>query len=99
MFLGINVEVANWNAENSAFNLVIPSDNPFSDFVEIPPNYNGIHYCNILCGIIKGALEMVQLQVECKFVKDALLGDDVNELRVELKGVMSNVMSDEYKEY
>lgn len=41
---------------------------------------------------------MVQLQVECKFVKDSLKGDDATELRVELKGTVRNVMADEYKE-
>ncbi len=45
-----------------------------------------------------GALEMVQLQVDCKFVKDVLRGDDSTELRVEFKGLVKNVMSDEYRE-
>lgn len=35
---------------------------------------------------------MVQLQVECKFVRDMLRGDDVTELRVELKGVIGHEM-------
>lgn len=41
---------------------------------------------------------MVQLQVDCRFVKDILKGDDTTELRVEFKGMVKNVMSDEYKE-
>ena len=41
---------------------------------------------------------MVQLQVDCRFVKDVLRGDDVSELRVEFKGLVKNVMSDEFKE-
>jgi trafficking protein particle complex subunit 3 len=45
-----------------------------------------------------GALEMVQMSVECRFVRDVLKGDDTNELRVELKGMVKNVMCDEYKE-
>lgn len=49
-------------------------------------------------GVICGALEMVQLEVACSYVKDVLKGDDTTEIRVELKGMMKNVMSDEYKE-
>jgi hypothetical protein len=97
MFLGITPEVVNWNKENTAFSLVFV-DNPLVDFVELPPQYMELSYCNLLCGIIVGALEMVQLQVGCTFVKDVLRGDDGTELRVELKGLMRNVMSDEYKE-
>ena len=30
-----------------------------TDFVELPEAYSGLIYCNVLCGIIRGALEMV----------------------------------------
>ena len=30
-------------------------------------------YSNVLCGVIRGALEMVQLQVEPQFVSDVLV--------------------------
>jgi trafficking protein particle complex subunit 3 len=39
MFLGINAEVAGWNAENTVFSLIF-FDNPFVDFVELPPQYS-----------------------------------------------------------
>lgn len=97
MFLGISPEVTNWNKENSAFSLLLV-DNPFIDFVELPPDYQELSYCGMLCGIIRGALEMVQLQVDCKIIRDILKGDEVTELRVELKGMMKNTMADEYKE-
>lgn len=97
MFLGITTEVSNWNAESSAFSLIF-FENALIDFVELPPQYSELHYSNVLVGVLKGALEMLQLEVEVKFVKDMLKGDDSNELRVELKSVLSNVMSDAYKE-
>ena len=62
MFLGITVEVANWNADYTAFSLLLP-DNPLVEFVEVPTKYEDLQYCNVLCGVIMGALEMVQLNV------------------------------------
>ena len=32
-----------------------------ADFVELPMEYKDLKYSNILCGVISGALEMVQL--------------------------------------
>jgi trafficking protein particle complex subunit 3 len=97
MFIGVTAEVTNWNPEGNACSLIL-QDNPFTDFVELPPQYAELQYCNILCGIIKGALEMVQMQVECRFVRDLLRGDECTELRVEFKGLIGHEMSDEYKE-
>ena len=57
-----------------------------------------LQYSSLLCGVIVGALEMVQMSVDCRFIKDVLKGDDTNEMRVELKGLVKNVMCDEYKE-
>lgn len=96
-------------------------ENPLAEFVELPPQYQGLNYSNLLCGVIRGALEMVRAacccllggwwwcvwfgvvclvseschdepptepyatqikyRVECRFVKDTLKGDDVNEIR------------------
>ena len=97
MFLGIAPEVTSWNKEGTACSLIF-HDNPLTDFVELPPQYKSLYYSNILCGVIKGALEMVQLQVHCKYVKDQLQGDDVTEMRVELKGLVQMTMSEEYRE-
>ncbi len=40
-----------------------------------------LHFANILCGVIRGALEMIHMRVECKFVSDMLVGDAVNAIR------------------
>ncbi|GAB9471057.1 Trafficking protein particle complex subunit 3 [Globisporangium polare] len=98
MFLGVNAEVAHWNAESNACSLLI-YENPLTEFVELPPSaYGVLWYSNVLCGVLRGALEMVQMRVEARFVKDVLQGDEVSEIRLELKGMIEEAMGDEYKE-
>ena len=54
----------------------------YLEFVELPPSaYGELWYSNILCGVLRGALEMVQMRVEARFLKDVLQGDDVIEIR------------------
>jgi hypothetical protein len=37
------------------------ADNPLADFVELPEEYKGeLRYSGLLCGVIRGALEMVR---------------------------------------
>jgi hypothetical protein len=80
MFLGVTVEVAAFNAEGTAFSLLL-YDNPLVEFVELPAKFSDLIYCNILCGVIKGALECVLLHVDVRIVRDVLKGEDVTELR------------------
>ncbi|KAF7459013.1 BET3 vesicular transport protein [Cryptosporidium felis] len=85
MFLGITAETKDWNHEETSCILVF-SDNPLADFVELPPCYSSsLSYSNIVCGVIRGALEQLQMQVVCYFVKDVLKGDNTNEIYLELK--------------
>ena len=104
MFLGMTCEVANFSPDGRAFSLFI-YENPLAIFVELPsPGEDGgadlskIKYSNIYCGVIRGALEQVNLKVECQFLRDVLRGDDANEIRVELKEVLVDGAGDDYKE-
>ncbi|CAL5219638.1 g1513 [Coccomyxa viridis] len=90
MFLNTTAAVTNWSADGTECSLIL-EDNPLTDFVELPDAYNGLIYCNVLCGIIRGALEMVNINASCNFVKDVLRGDDVSEMRLKLLSQKSEV--------
>ena len=81
------------------FSLIL-DQNPLVDFVELPENHPNLLYSNIICGVVRGALEMVtsyricrmiiistsqvQLDVEVFFVQDTLKGNDTTEIRIKL---------------
>ena len=56
---------------------------------------NELWYSNVLTGIIKGALEMINLKVQTYFVRDILRGDSEIEIRVELLEVMNDKYEDD----
>lgn len=62
-------------------------ENPLADFVELPDDgqaQDQLWFSNILCGVLRGALEMVQVQVEAHFVSDVLRGNETTEMRITL---------------
>lgn len=62
------------------------------------PDWSQMKYSNVYCGVIRGALEQVSMRVDCDFVKDILRGDEVNEIRVELKEIITDGAGDDYKD-
>ena len=76
--------------------LLILRDNPLSDFVVLPPQYqNSLWYSNLLCGVIRGSLDMINMKVQCFFVKDILNGDAQTEIRLEIKEVVPDKYTDD----
>ncbi|ODV79735.1 TRAPP I complex [Suhomyces tanzawaensis NRRL Y-17324] len=89
VFLNIQPAVENWSSDGRSCSIVLPEPNPLNEFVEIPPTKD-LWYCQILCGILRGALQMIQLDVDVNFVKDTLKGDDKTEIRLKLNKILKD---------
>ncbi|KAL6553424.1 hypothetical protein OROGR_007266 [Orobanche gracilis] len=83
MFLGVTASVTNCDPEGTTCSLIL-EDIPLVDFVELPDTCQGLHYCNILSGVVRGALEMVSMKTGVTWLRDMRRGDDVFELQVKL---------------
>lgn len=61
IFMNITPVVTGWSQDGKAFSLVF-DENPLADFVELPDDgraQDELWYSNILCGVLRGTLEMV----------------------------------------
>ncbi|XP_075056744.1 trafficking protein particle complex subunit 3-like protein isoform X1 [Mixophyes fleayi] len=82
MYLGITPSTIGGNAGGNEFSLILDK-NPLSEFVEeLPTGRSSLNYCNLLSGVIRGALEMIHLPADVTFVQDRLKGDDVTEIGI-----------------
>jgi trafficking protein particle complex subunit 3 len=62
IFLNITPTIVNWTSDSKQFSLLF-DENPLADFVELPDDgraQDELWFSNILCGILRGALEMVR---------------------------------------
>jgi hypothetical protein len=94
MFLGVQPTVAKWNATFDEFSLII-DPNPLTEFVELPDDgsLDNLCYSQVICGAIRGALEMVQLRVECTLKSDQIKGDNTpTEIVVKFKEVIQDAV-------
>ncbi|KAL9863381.1 trafficking protein particle complex subunit 3-like protein isoform 1-T1 [Geothlypis trichas] len=61
MYLGVTPSVSCNSVTGNEFSLILDK-NPLVDFVEeLPAERASLCYCNLLCGVIRGALEMVHV--------------------------------------
>ncbi|XP_053149230.1 trafficking protein particle complex subunit 3-like protein isoform X2 [Hemicordylus capensis] len=82
MYLGVTPSVTCNSAMGNEFSLIL-GKNPLADFVEeLPAGRSSLCYCSLLCGAIRGALEMIHLAAEVTFIQDTLKGDDVTEIGI-----------------
>jgi trafficking protein particle complex subunit 3 len=74
MFLNVVPDVSNWNSTGTEFSLIL-QENPMLEFVELPQDLilNGLKYSQVIAGIIRGALEMLHMQVDCEIAQCPLL--------------------------
>lgn len=98
MFLGISPNVMDWNEDNTEFSLQI-DENPLIEFLELPENLRKTNLLcsSLLCGVIRGALEMVHILVETRCIKCVLKGDNTTMLRVKLVKFIRDRPSDTYR--
>lgn len=95
IFLNIQPIVENWSNDGKSCSLIIPEPNPLTEFVELPITADSkiakeLWYSQILCGVLRGALQMVQLDCDVSFVKDVLRGDDRTEIRLKLNRILKD---------
>jgi hypothetical protein len=92
IFLNITPTVTNWSSDAKQFSLIL-DENPLAEFVELPNDETAtkeLWYSNILIGVLKGALEMTQLEIDAFFVSDVLRGDDRTEIKVKLVKILKD---------
>lgn len=61
VFMNVTPVVSGWSQDGKSFGLVF-EENPLADFVELPDDGRAqeeLWYSNVLCGVVRGALEMV----------------------------------------
>ena len=81
MYLSVNANIGSWSPAGDEFSITM-DQNPLAEFVELPDNYTSLKYSNLLAGAIRGACEMVQVEVLVWFIADHLKGDNSTEIRV-----------------
>lgn len=84
IFLNITPTVTNWTADNKSFSLLF-DENPLADFVELPDDgraQDELWFSNILCGVLRGALEMVA-SLDCLFVMSPTSNSEQVQMSIE----------------
>jgi hypothetical protein len=101
MLLGCVADVTHWNDQGTECSLMLKnSNNPLLEFVEIPETLlsQGLLYNNLICGIIRGSLQQIQLSVVCEIINSNnnisnLQGEE--EIRIKLKQILTEQYNDE----
>lgn len=80
MYMNTSVSVEKWSEDGREFSLII-DENPFTEFLSLPEKLvkENLLYCNLFCGIIRGALEVLHMNVEVFLVHR---NDPQTEIRV-----------------
>ncbi len=92
MFLNVTPTVTNWSLNGDECSFVF-DENPLIANVELPESAvkGGLQYNSVYAGLIRGALEMIHVLVECKIVNCPLLRPgDKTEVRIKFIKVLED---------
>lgn len=96
MFFGIEAKL---NMKNNQEFTILFNENPLAENVVVPDKYKGLAYSNLICGIIKGALDAVNMRVKVYFIRDCIgnvnqVGEPNFEIKVELEELIKRKLKD-----
>lgn len=71
MYMNTSVSVDKWSEDGKEFSLII-EENPFTEFLTLPEKLinENLLYCNMFCGIIRGALEVLHMHVDVSLISN-----------------------------
>jgi trafficking protein particle complex subunit 3 len=105
MFLGLATETK--ATSDTAYSISF-AENPLAIFVELPSDLGGgnsssdgkpqLEYSQLLAGMVRGMLEMLQYDVSSRIVQSVLAGGETNEIAVELKQILQEGAGEDYQE-
>lgn len=84
MFLNLGVGV---EGDGKEWVVTMEGEGLGGEWVELPEGAikEGVHYANLFCGVIRGALEMVNMLVECTITSDPLLNPSQTNTEIRVK--------------
>lgn len=93
-YLGLKFPKLTKSSDNNEM-IISFVENPLNDYVELPEKYISLWYSNLVCGVIRGALESINIRVECKYTQDTLKGNDINEIRIKLIEIIEDKLTED----
>lgn len=83
-FFGVDSKVKMYHKGDKIFSLIF-SKNPLSINVSIPQKYEALSYSIIYCGMIRGALESINMRVKVELMKDPMNFGEAEHKEYEIK--------------
>jgi len=77
---------------------IVFQDNPLTIFVELPETMADLPYNQLLAGMCRGMLELLQYDCQCRIAKSMVNGDETNEIVVTLQQVLQEGAGEDYQE-
>lgn len=99
MFFGLTVDIIAGGGDEDRQFTVRFYENPLTIFVELPEDRKDLEYSQLFAGMLRGMLEMLQFDCDCKILTTSLQsGKDVNEIAISLRQVLQEGAGEDYQE-